>query len=155
MEDNLLINCMICIGDIIGSNFTISGKLIQVSQMDYTVYRSKNSAGKTYGHSIANMTLTLRVGDKSSARPFLEQMKSSEPAPFSIMAHPRVDNNQITDFRNAIVVWGYVTKAEELFTSDYNSSKDYTNGLLQISLELNEIKYLGENTIRELRVFHG
>lgn len=155
MDANTLINCMICVGDIIGSNLTVSGSLVQVSHMDYTVYRAKNSAGRTSSHSFANMNLTLKLGEKSKARPFLEQMKSTDPSPFSIMAHPIVQNNVITDFRNAFVVWGYVTKAEEIFSSDADSSHDYSGGVLQISLDVNEINYLGDNSVKELHVFHG
>lgn len=155
MENNLLINCMLCVGDIIGSDFAVSGSLIPVSYMEYTVFRSKNSGGKTVGHSVANMNLTLKLGEKYKARPLLELMKSTDPSPFTIMAHPVVENNRVTSFRNAMVVWGYITKAEESFVSDTADSWELNSGLLHIGLELNEIKYIGANSVRELHVFHG
>ncbi|MCQ2168502.1 MAG: hypothetical protein MJY69_07575 [Bacteroidales bacterium] len=141
------------IGDLHEGNYKVSSNPFSIHRMEYDVSRRHDANGEPFGSTSSTMNLTIALGERSNARLFLEKMNESEPSAFSIVFGGDVEDGVLTNFRNLIVFWAYVVKAEESFTV---IDEDKSNTFLNIRMLLHEINYVGKenNTVKVLEIRH-
>lgn len=126
-------------GDLHEGDYKVFSNPFPIHRMEYEVARKYDANGEPYGSTFSSLNLTIALGERSNARHFLEKMNENEPSAFSVVFGGDIEDGELKSFRNLIVFWAYVVKAEESFCV---VDEDKSNTFLNISMSLHEIIYL-------------
>ncbi|MCQ2149914.1 MAG: hypothetical protein MJY45_06155 [Bacteroidales bacterium] len=141
----MLIDGTLFLEDITGNNFSPSGAAITVQRLEWTIYRTREERGMPGDPSVASVNIVLDLGENNSAKEFLARIKNPECHPFSIIFNCKMDNGKINDYRNGMVVWGYVSDLNEAYSIESGRWGMKAVTTLEVVIEANDITFLDIN----------
>lgn len=125
-----------------------------VQHFDYRCCRSRNDSGIPYGPTVSViMNISVKSLSNTGNKIFYERLKSNLQSPFTVIFNATFDDyRKLSYYEDAMIVSGYVVDVEEAFDSSLGTNGETEQMLLQASLLLCSITYVGKNSNRTLSI---
>ena len=126
---------------------------LTVQKLNYDCVRKRNQKGIVYGATNpVLMTFTVRVNRNPQATKFFKAVLSNLTVDFSFLFNATYDNNlRLKDYDEGMVVNGYVVGVEEVYKTDPNANGQTDQMLLNVTLLVCSVTYLGSNSDSNLK----
>lgn len=118
---------------------------LTVQHFDYECDHKRNDSDEVYGPTEpVILRFSVRVNSPAHARVFYKSLVSNSYFNFSFLFNTTFNANQrIADYEDGMVVNGYVVSVEENFNSAANQNGEDEQILLDVTLLVRSVIYLG------------
>lgn len=145
METNAIYKGRLFLSDLTESNFRITRQVCKLVHFEYSLKHVHDENGVVESSILGDVSFVVRLGEMSDADVFLQHLQSLQVQSYTFLFDDVVSSDSVDDFRNGLVVSGYVYDVEE----DYSGET-----LLTVKVKPLTFKFLGENSSVELDVYN-
>ena len=130
----------------------LKSNCLNVMYYKYRCYRERDEFNNPYGSFLTeNIVFTVKASSLNECSTFYKQMDDNSIHSFSIIFDPVFNAYQrMTNFKDGIVVNGYVVDIQESFKNDDETGEEQLE--VNIVLALNKISYLSMEGLHDLNI---
>lgn len=145
METTAIYKGRLFLSDLTESGFRITGQPCTLVHFEYSLNHLHDDNGVVESSILGDVSFVVRLGETSNADIFLSQLQSLQIQSYTFLFDDVVSDGTVTDFRNGLVVTGYIYDVDE----DYSGET-----LLTVKVKPLTFKFLGDNSSVGLDIYN-
>lgn len=133
------------LSDLTESNFRFTQPGCTLVHFEYDLNHVHDDNGVVDSEILGDLSFVIRIGETVGADLFLRQLQSLQLQSYTFLFDDVVDSGSVSDFRNGLVVTGYVYDVDENYSGET---------LLTVRVKPLAFKFLGDSSSVELDIYN-